>query len=110
MLTIAASVVVGFFGAYFIARSKPHWLVAVLGLLAGLAFFLLICFGTHIIFLGMLQSFDAEAETRSIVSFGRFILIPLEWAPWIMGLGVIIASLASAIGWTRAKKRNKKHS
>ena len=105
MLTIAASVGVGFLGAYFIARSKPHGLVAVLGLLVGLALFLMIFFGTHIIFLGISQSLDAEAETRSIVSFGRFILIPLEWVPWIMGLGVLIAGFGSAAGWARARKK-----
>jgi len=105
MLTIAASVAVGFLGAYFIARSKPHWLVTVLGLLAGLVFFLLIFLGTHIIYLGILHSLDAAAETQSIVSFGRFILAPLEWVPWIIGLGVLIAVFGSALGWTRAKKR-----
>jgi len=105
MLTIAASVAVGFLGAYFIARSKPHWLVTVLGLLAGLVFFLLIFLGAHIIYLGILHSLDAAAETQSIVSFGRFILAPLEWVPWIIGLGVLIAVFGSALGWTRAKKR-----
>jgi hypothetical protein len=105
MLTIAASVVVGFLGAYFIARTRPHWFVAFLGLLAGLMLFLLIFLGAHIIYLGVLQSLDAEAETRSIVSFGRFILTPLEWVPWIVGLGVIIVGLGSILGWTRAKKR-----
>jgi len=105
MLTIAASVAVGFLGAYFIARSKPHWLVTVLGLLAGLVFFLLIFLGAHIIYLGILHSLDAAAETQSIVRFGRFILAPLEWVPWIIGLGVLIAVFGSALGWTRAKKR-----
>ena len=105
MLTIAASAVVGFLGAYFIARSKPHWLVTVLGLLVGLVFFLLIFLGAHIIYLGVLQSSDAEAETRSIVSFGKFILTPMEWVPWIIGFGVLTAVFGSAMGWTRAKKR-----
>jgi len=105
MLTIAASAVVGFLGAYFIARSKPHWLVTVLGLLAGLVFFLLIFLGAHIIYLGILHSLDAAAETQSIVRFGRFILAPLEWVPWIIGLGVLIAVFGSALGWTKAKKR-----
>ena len=105
MLTIAASVVVGFLGAYFIAGTRPHWFVAVLGLLAGLMLFLLIFLGTHIIYLGILHSLDAAAETQSIVSFGRFILAPLEWVPWIIGLGVLIAVFGSALGWTRAKKR-----
>ncbi|HCX88570.1 MAG TPA: hypothetical protein DG761_11150 [Gammaproteobacteria bacterium] len=108
MLTIAASVVVGFFGAYFIAGSKPHWLAVALGLLAGLVLFLTVFFASHIIFLGILQSFDAEAETWSILRFGRFILIPLEGVPWIMGLGVLIAGLGSAIGRTRAKSKNRK--
>jgi len=105
MLTTAASLVVGFLGAYFISRSKPHWLFAILGLLAGLAFFLLIFLGTHIIYLGVLHSLDAAAETQSIVSFGRFILVPLEWVPWIIGFGVLTAVFGSAMGWTRAKKR-----
>ena len=104
MLTVATSVGVGFLGAYFIARSKHHGLVAVLGLLVGLALFLMIFFGTHIIFLGISQSLNAEAETRSIVSFGRFILPPLEWVPWIMGLGVLIVVLGSAIGGARERK------
>lgn len=105
MLTIAASVVVGFLGAYFIAGTRPHWFVAVLGLLAGLMLFLLIFLGAHIIYLGVLQSSDAEAETRSIVSFGKFILTPMEWVPWIIGFGVLTAVFGSAMGWTRAKKR-----
>ncbi len=71
MLTIAASVIVGFFVAYFIARSKRHWLLVVLSVLSSLGLFLLIFFGTHIIFLGILQSMGAAVETRSILGLGE---------------------------------------
>ena len=109
MLTIAASVIVGFFTAYFIARSKRHWLLVVLGVFSSLTLFLLIFFGTHIIFLGSLQSMGPAAETRSILGLGRFILVPMEWVPWIAGSGVLIAGVGTGMGWTTAKKRNDKH-
>ena len=109
MLTIAASVIVGVFAAYFIARSKRHWLLVVLGGFSSLTLFLLIFFGTHIIFLSILQSMDATVETRSILGLGRFILVPMEWVPWIAGSGVLIAGVGTGMGWTKAKKRNDKH-
>ena len=109
MLTIAASVIVGFFAAYFIARSKRHWLLVVLGVFSSLALFLLIFFGTHIIFLGILQSMGAAVETRSILGLGKFILVPMEWVPWISGLGVLIAGVGTGMGWANAKKRDGKH-
>lgn len=110
MLTIAASVIAGFFAGYFIARSKRHWLLVVLGVFSSLALFLLIFFGTHIIFLGILQSMGAPVETRSILGLGRFILVPMEWVPWIAGLGVLVAGFGSGMGWITAKKRNDRHS
>ena len=110
MLTIAASVIVGFFVAYFIARSKRHWLLVVLGVFSSFVLFLLIFFGTHIIFLGILQSMGAAVETRSILGLGRFILVPMEWVPWISGLGVLVAGFGSGMGWIKAKKRNARHS
>ena len=42
MLTIAASVIVGVFAAYFIARSQRHWLLVVVGVFSSLTLFLLI--------------------------------------------------------------------
>ena len=52
---------------------------------------------------------DATVETRSILGLGRFILVPMEWVPWIVGLGVLIAGVGTGMGWTKAKKRNDKH-
>tara|TARA_Y100001934_G_scaffold280778_1_gene388447 strand:+ start:294 stop:668 length:375 start_codon:yes stop_codon:yes gene_type:complete len=110
MLTIATSVIAGFFASYFIARSKCHWLLVVLSVFSSLALFLLIFFGTHIIFLGILQAMSTAVETRSILGLGKFILAPREWAPWIAGLGVLIAVFGSGIGWAKAKERNDKRS
>ena len=105
MISILLSVLLAFLGAYLIARIKPHLAVAVLGSFAGLFIFLAIFFGSHIIFLSLVYSPNPEAETLSVIRYGRLFLTPLRWVPWIIGLGVVISGLGGWAGWARGKSR-----
>ena len=107
MLLILAGLLFGFAGAYFVAKIKPHWLTVVLGFLAGLALFLVVFFGSFIVYLGILESLAAEAETRSILKFGRLFMVPIEWVPWILGSSILVSGIGSGMGWKRAKKKIK---
>ena len=105
MISTLASVLLAFLGAYLIARMKPHLLVAVLGSFAGLLIFLMIFFGSHIIFLSLLYSPNPEIETQLVIRFGRLFLVPVGWMPWIVGLGVVMSGLGGWAGWVSGKRR-----
>jgi hypothetical protein len=101
MLSAVASAICAALGGYFLVRMKTNSFFVVFGFLFGLAIFLTILFGAHVIFLGFVDKSNLQRETELIISFGQWFLVPIRWVGWILGLGVLMSVLGVWIGWRR---------